>query len=89
MKFWIKICNGNLIKALKFKIACFKVKHSTMKLVKCDIKILKYCIHHINKIGIPTNEHKNEMLKMLLACYDEAIKQINEDIEKYRSYVWQ
>ena len=80
---------GKRIDRLKFKISVFKVKRSHMKLVKHDLKILWFCIHHLNKICIPTNEAKNETMKRLLSVYDETIAELNKNVEIYRKRVMQ
>lgn len=80
---------GKKINRLKFKFSVFKVKRSHMKLVKHDLKILLFCIHHLNKICIPTSEAKNEAMKKLLSVYDETIAELNKNVEIYRNRVMQ
>jgi len=72
----------------QFKFSIFKLKCTHMRAIRYDIKILKFCVYNINKIGIPTNETNNESVKQLLSLYDKTIEKINGDIEKIRSYTW-
>jgi hypothetical protein len=71
---------------LKFKT--FKLRCSHMKIVKHELKILRFCVCNIIKIGIPISETDNESIKQLSALYDETLKKLNGDVDKIRSYVW-
>ena len=73
----------------QFKFRVFKLTCSHMKLVKHDLKIIRFCVCNIIKIGIPTNEADNESIKQLSALYYETIKKLNGDVDKIVSYVWE
>ena len=77
------------INAIKFKFSIFKVKCSFMRVVRHNLKTLKFCIYHLNRICIPTNEEKNEVMKKLLSVYDETIAELNKNVEIYRNRVMQ
>lgn len=72
------------IKFLKFKFACFKVKCSVMKAMKHRLKILKFCIHHANKINIPVTKGEIMAMEALLSVYDETIVYLNKNMDIYR-----
>lgn len=75
------------IQKWKFKFASFKLKRKYKKSVKIRLEILEWCLHKINKVDVPTNETDNEMLKQFLSLYDVTIKDINNDVDKYRNYI--
>lgn len=72
------------IKFLKFKFACFKCKCSVMKAMKLKLKILKFCIHHANKIDIPVTKGEVMVMEALLSVYDETVTELNKHINMYR-----
>lgn len=72
------------IKFLKFKFACFKVKCSVMKAMKLKLKILKFCIHHANKINIPVTKGEIMTMEALLSVYDETIADLNKHMDEHR-----
>ena len=71
-----------------FKWASFKLNRAYKNKIKFTIKTLKFYIYTMNKIGIPTNKSENEILKMFLASYDKMIESLNQDINRYRNYIW-
>lgn len=73
----------------QFKFRIFKLTRSHMKVIKHDLKILRFCVCNIIKIGIPTSEANNESIKQLSALYYETIKKLNGDVDKISSYVWE
>lgn len=77
------------IKALRFRLSVFKVKHSHMKLLKYDLKILKFCMRYMNKICIPVTEAENETMKKLFSVYDETIAELNKNVDIYRRRIVQ
>lgn len=72
------------IKFLKFKFACFKAKCSVMKAMKLKLKILKFCIHHANKINIPVTKGEVMAMESLLSVYDETVTELNKNMDRYR-----
>jgi hypothetical protein len=72
------------IKFLKFKFACFKVKCSVTKAMKNRLKILKFCIHHANKINIPVTKGEIMAMEALLSVYDETVTELNKHMDIYR-----
>lgn len=72
------------IKLLKFKFACFKTKCSVMKAMKLKLKILKFCIHHANKINIPVTKGEIMAMEALLFVYDETIVELNKYMDEHR-----
>ena len=75
------------IKKLQFKFSLFKVKLLHMKKMKYNLKVLSFCIHHLDKLCVPTNEKENEVMKKLLSTYDETIIELNESVDIYRKRV--
>lgn len=76
-----------MIRKWKFEFASFKLKWAYKKTVKIRLEVLEWCLCKIDKIGIPINETDNEKLKQLFSLYDAAIKDMNNDVDRYRSYV--
>jgi len=74
---------------LKFKLAILKLRFTHKKLMKLNLYTLKWCVYHINKIGIPKSKEENELLKKILGYYDETVKDLNKDVERYRNFVWE
>ena len=58
-----------------------------MKKMKYDLKVIKFCVKHMDKICVPINEKENEVMKKLLVAYDEAINSLNESVNIYRKRV--
>lgn len=69
----------------KFNIS--KIKRIHIKHMKHRLKILKFCIHYMNKICLPTNDIENEALQKLIYVYDETIKELNESVDVYRNRI--
>ena len=77
------------INALKFKLSVLRVKRAHWKAIKHRLKIVKFCIRHLDRICIPTSNAKNEAMKLLLSTYDETIKNLNKSVDIYRKRVYQ
>jgi len=73
---------------LEFKASVRKAKRSIKKLIKQELKILKFCLYHMNRIGVPKNREQNEMLKLLLDSYNKVIVDLNENVKTYEHYIW-
>lgn len=73
---------------LAFKLSIFKVRRTHKRMMKVRLRILKFCLYKVVKIGIPKNNEENETLKRIIAFYDETIKELNKDIDRCRQYVW-
>lgn len=73
--------------SLRFKFCVFKVKHSRMKLMEYNFKILKSCIRQLDKICIPASEAEEEVMKELLSIYDKTIEEISKSVDTYRKRI--
>ena len=78
-----KIDNMNRI---KFRIACFRARHSHWKGVKLRLKILRYCLWNINKIGIPVSGEEKETVKMVVSFYEKTVTELYSDINRVKKY---
>lgn len=88
MMYTLKLRVAQLLVTWKFKFKIFKLKRKHKKVLKCDLETIKLCLYNMNKIGLSLNEKENEAIKYLLDMYDKTIKEINGDVDKYRSYIW-
>ena len=75
------------MQGLKFRFHVAKLKYRHMKLMKVNLKILEVCLRYVNKIGVPVTESEKEDVKKMLSVYDDAIEDINEDINRVRKLV--
>ena len=75
-----------VINKWQFTDSLRKVKSLHKKVLRQNLKIMKFCLYRINKIGIPTNETETETLKRLVSVYDETLKDLNKDIDRYSDY---
>lgn len=73
--------------ALMFKLSVLKVKYTHWRLIKHYLKILKFCIRHLDRICIPTTKSQNELMKKLLTVYDETIADLDKSVDIYRKRV--
>lgn len=76
------------IQKWQFKFSVLKVKRAHKRVLRHSFKILKWCLHNINKIDIPTTSTENDILKKSLDLYDEMIQVMNKHVVRYRSYLW-
>ena len=70
----------------QFNNSLRKVKSLHKKVLRQNLRILKFCLYRINKIGIPTNDTEIETLKRLITVYDETLKDLNKDIDRYGNH---
>ena len=77
----------NKVNRLKFKISIIRLKNAYKRMIKCDLRILKFCLYNMNKCGIPTNKYETESLKKMIDFYDETIKDLDASVDRFRSYL--
>ena len=77
----------NWVNKLKFKISIVKLENAYKRMIRCNLRILKFCLYSMNKRGIPTNNYETESLKNLIEFYDANIKDLDESVNRFRNYL--
>ena len=77
----------NKINEIRFKYACLKCKRSHKKVIKHQLKTLKFCIFTIIDVGYPINDIEREILERAVSLYNETITNIHKDVKRCNEYI--
>lgn len=79
----------NKRRRLAFKLALLRVRRTNRMVQRYGLRILKFCLKTMNRIGCPANKYQNETLKRVLKLYDEIVNKLDADVDRFRTYVWE
>jgi len=74
---------------LEFKLSIFKVKRTHRKGLRLRFKMLRFCLYHMDKIGIPKDKDYNELLKRLIKTYNNTISELSKETKRFENYIWE
>ena len=77
----------NKIDKIRFKYACLKCKQTHKKVIKQQLKTLKFCLFTIIDTGYPINDIDCEILERAVSLYNETSTYMNKDVKRCNEYI--
>lgn len=71
----------------QFMHACKKVKRAHNKVNAFRFRILKTCLRDLDEVGIPVTAEEKDLMVKMLDLYDKTLRELGEDVKRFRGYV--
>lgn len=76
-----------LIDRIKIEYRFMKARRIRKRRIKLNLKILKICLFKVDELRIIRTPEGQPYLRGILKHYDDAISELNKDMDRYRKFL--